>query len=95
MCIDYRAANKATHKDHYPLPHIDDLIERLHGVRIFSKLGLADSYHQLRIQKADCCKTAFITPEGLSLGIQGHLFRHSKRPLVQHMHKVLANTMRL
>ncbi|CAF5160243.1 unnamed protein product, partial [Rotaria sp. Silwood1] len=40
FCIDYRRLNSITQKDVYPLPRIDDVIERLNGSQIFSKLAL-------------------------------------------------------
>jgi hypothetical protein len=64
MCVDYHALNKIPSKDWYRLPYIDDLLDRLHGARVFTKLDLASGYHQLRIHPDDCHKTAFIAPEG-------------------------------
>lgn len=40
MCVDYRALNKLTFKDRYPLPRIDDLLDKLHGCTVLSTLNL-------------------------------------------------------
>jgi len=64
MCIDYRTVNAITVKDHYPLPHIEDLLNSMHGSCWFTKLDLAAGYHQIRIATADRQKTAFTTKFG-------------------------------
>jgi Reverse transcriptase (RNA-dependent DNA polymerase) len=64
MCVDYRALNKLTVKNRYPLPRIDDLFDKLKGAKVFSTLDLASGYHQTRITPEDVPKTAFRTPQG-------------------------------
>ena len=59
-----RALNKITVKNRYPLPRIDDTLDRLAGATIFTALDLASGYHQLRIHPDDVSKTAFTTPLG-------------------------------
>jgi len=65
MVIDYRAINKLTVANRYPLPRIDDLLDRLQGMQYATCLDLASGYYQIPINVDDQPKTAFSTPLGL------------------------------
>jgi hypothetical protein len=47
MCVDYRALNKVTMKNRYPLPRINDLFDRLSRTKVFSKIDLRSGYYQI------------------------------------------------
>ena len=61
LCVDFRALNKVTKKDHYPLPLIADLLDAPGLARIYSKINLKHTYHLVRITEGDEPKTAFRT----------------------------------
>ncbi|XP_031278002.1 uncharacterized protein LOC116136436 [Pistacia vera] len=64
LCIDYRALNKVTIKNKYPIPLIADLFDQLGQAKYFSKLDLRSRYYQVRIAEGDEPKTACVTRYG-------------------------------
>ena len=65
MCIDYRALNKHTIKNQFPVPRIEDIFDCLQGSTYYSRLNLKSGYHQIRIVPEDIHKIAFRTQFGL------------------------------
>jgi hypothetical protein len=63
MCIDYRKLNKATRTDHFPLPFIDGMLERLANHSFYYMDGYS-GYHQIPIHPDNQSKTTFTCPYG-------------------------------
>ena len=64
LCIDYRALNKVTVRNKYPLLIISDLFDQLHGAKYFTKLDLRSGYYQVCITEGDESKTTCVTRYG-------------------------------
>ncbi|KAL0428255.1 UNVERIFIED_CONTAM: Retrovirus-related Pol polyprotein from transposon.6, partial [Sesamum latifolium] len=64
VCIDYRKLNASTRKDHFPLPFIDQMLERLAGRSHYCCLDGYSGFHQIPVAPADQEKTTFTCPFG-------------------------------
>ncbi|KAK4390469.1 Transposon Tf2-12 polyprotein [Sesamum angolense] len=64
MCCDYRALNKITVKNKYPIPLVADCFDRLSRAKYFTKIDLRSGYWQVRIKRGDEAKTTVVTRYG-------------------------------
>lgn len=64
ICIDYRKINSKMVKDEYPLPIIDEHIDKLSSARVFSALDLKNGYFHLRVHEDSIKYTSFVTTTG-------------------------------
>ena len=65
IVIDYCKLNSITKKENYPLPRIDDTLDRLGGAQFFSAMDLVLGYWQINLPEEDQEKCAIITSSGL------------------------------
>ena len=64
FCVDYRLLNKVTVRNRFPIPRTDELIDRLSGMKVFSKIDLWSAYYQMRLTEDAIPKSAFSTHLG-------------------------------
>ena len=72
VCVDYRKLNSITKKDSFPMPRIDDTLDKLYGKKFFSTLDLASGYYQIELEESAKEKTAFV--------IEDHLYQFARMP---------------
>lgn len=65
FCVDYRKVNEVSRFDAYPMPRVDELLDRLGMARLFTTLDLTKGYWQIPLSAESKEKTAFSTPYGL------------------------------
>ena len=64
FCIDYRALNKVTLRDPYPLPLIDSCLDKMAGCKYLTSTDVVSAFWQFPMAEADMHKTGFCTPFG-------------------------------
>jgi len=64
LVIDYRKLNAKTIQDRYPIPYMEELLNKLGKSHYFTTLDLASSFHQIRMHKDSIAKTTFSTDQG-------------------------------
>jgi beta-glucosidase/6-phospho-beta-glucosidase/beta-galactosidase len=61
MCVDYTSLNKVCPKHHFPLPHIDQIVDSTAGCELLSFLDVYSGYHQIKMKEFDQLVTSFVT----------------------------------
>ena len=64
VCVDYRKLNEVTTADPYYMSTMDEILERVGGSRIVSKIDLAKGFYQVEVEPLSQEKTAFVSPYG-------------------------------
>ena len=64
LCIDYRALNQIIEKERYPLPLIEDQIDRLGKAKYYIAIDMKNGFYQIAIEPQSTKYTAFVTPDG-------------------------------
>ena len=64
LCIDPKPLNQALHRNHYPLPTIDDVLPLLSKARVFKVLNTKNGFWHIQLDEASSLATTFVTPLG-------------------------------
>ena len=65
ICVDMRKVNTAVERVRHPSPTVEEIIEKLNGTAVFSKLDLTSGYHQIEHDEDSRHLTTFATHKGL------------------------------
>jgi len=65
LCLDMRQANQAIKRERHVIPKMEDIIQDLHGAKVFSKIDLREGYHQIKLHENSRDITTFATHKGL------------------------------
>ncbi|CAF4199625.1 unnamed protein product [Rotaria magnacalcarata] len=91
--IAYRQLNNITERDSYPLPPIEETLNRLNGNTYFSKLDLKTGYHQIPIHSSDKEKTTFVTYNGIfHFNVMPQGLKNAPSSFRRIMYELLVNT---
>ena len=85
LCVDMRMPNKAIQRERHPMPTVDDLIHKLNGATVFTKLDLRAGYHQLSLAEESRHITTFATHKGLHRYKKLNFGTNSASEIFQHV----------
>ena len=64
LCMDFRQLNQISERQAFPMPNMEELMDKLHGTKYFSTIDLGNAYYQVELEKESQEKTAFSTKSG-------------------------------
>ena len=85
LCVEMRMPNKAIQRERHPMPTVDDLIHKLDGATVFTKLDLRAGYHQLSLAEKSRHITTFATHKGLHRYKKLNFVTNSASEIFQHV----------
>ena len=99
LCADYRQLNSKTIPTAFPIPRLNELLDRLKGAEYFSVIDIRSAYYNIDVEENDQNKTAFVIPSGkfefryLPFGLIGAPFTFSQAMnfVLEGMEDFLAN----
>ena len=100
LCMDYRQFNQITKFDAYPMPRIEEQLDRVGDAEFITTLDLAKGYWQVPIEREDKEKTAFTSPRGVyqfttmpfGLNSEPATFKHMMDNICEELSHMLVST---